>query len=100
MKLWDPPFYDRLQRELRTSMRALVADACEQLENDGALPVHVFRAVAAALPDDAWLGFKAVGWAEELNDLCYFAQLLGQVRAGEIDAETVFAECEEQFYEN
>ncbi|MEW5853346.1 MAG: HEXXH motif-containing putative peptide modification protein [Myxococcota bacterium] len=103
MKLFDVAYYDRLQAEFRRSVRTLLLDLCTQLGDEGArLPLHVYRAVADALPDDAWLGFKAVGWAEELNDLCYFRALLRQVQqdGARADAEGVFAECEEQFYEN
>src|SRR5205085_10404878 len=105
MKLFDPPFYDRLQRELGHSMQSLLRDLCDQIDDEGnalALPTDFFRNVGARLPKESFTGYKVVGWIEELNDLTYFLDVqhrLSEQAPSEMAA-SLLAEMEEQFYEN
>jgi HEXXH motif-containing protein len=106
VKLFDNAWYDRLNVEFQRSTLQLLGDLCDQLDAEyaGTLDTALFRRVAGELPTWALTSWKAVGWVEELNDCVYFLDALARVKqAGrklEDVTQEVFAECEEQFYEN
>jgi HEXXH motif-containing protein len=110
MPLLDAPAVSRLQIEFRQSMRELLLSLCRDIERHYAsladrldLPVDYFRFLAQTLDRTVYSNWKVVGWIEALNDLVYFLDLLaqiGQERDQRSFAEQLFAECEEQFFEN
>jgi len=110
MKLFEPHFLRALVRELRGSLRALLADLCTDLETHypvavAALrvPVGYFRFVNASLRREDFSHGRVVGWIEALNDLVYFVDVLEQLRREQDRtsfAEQLFVACREQFYEH
>lgn len=110
MSLFDAQALTRLQAEFRQSMRDLLIGLCRDIERHYAgvaagldLPVDYFRFLAHRLGGAACSNWKVVGWIEALNDLVYFLDLLAQVRKERDQrsfAEQLFAECEQQFFEN
>ncbi len=110
MKLFDSAFLSSLVQDFRKSMRNLLDDLCDDLEEHYPdhivalrLPVTYFRWVGRSLRQEDYSGWKVVGWIEELNDLVYFIDLREQLRCernhSQFAAE-LLAECTEQFYEN
>jgi HEXXH motif-containing protein len=110
MVLLDAAAISRLQVEFRESMRTLLLELCRDIDAHYAgvaarldLPVDYFRFLASRFDRAAFSNWKVVGWIELLNDLVYFLDLLLQIRR-ESDqrgfAEQLFAECEENFFEN
>src|SRR5262245_25548068 len=110
MSLLDAAELGRVQIEFRQSMRILLMGLCRDIERHYAdladrldLPVGYFRFLAHNLDRTAYSNWKVVGWIEALNDLVYFLDLLAQVRRERDQhgfAEQLFAECEENFFEN
>ena len=110
MPLLDAAELCRLQVEFRQSMRNLLIGLCEDIESHYAdlaehfaLPVDYFRFLAHSLDRTVYSNWKMVGWIEALNDLVYFLDLLAQVRLERDQqgfAEQLFADCEENFFEN
>ncbi|HKY70535.1 MAG TPA: HEXXH motif-containing putative peptide modification protein [Nitrospira sp.] len=110
MSLFDAQALTRLQTEFRRSMRNLLLGLCRDIERHYAdvaarldLPVDYFRFLAHHLDGAAYSNWKVVGWIESLNDLVYFLDLLAQVRNDRDQrgfAEQLFAECEQNFFEN
>ncbi|HEX6949718.1 MAG TPA: HEXXH motif-containing putative peptide modification protein [Nitrospira sp.] len=110
MSLLDAASLGRLQVEFRQSMRTLLLALCRDIERHYAqlaerlqLPVDYFRFLAHTFDRTAYSNWKVVGWIEALNDLVYFLDLLAQIRRERDQrgfAEQLFAECEEQFFEN
>jgi HEXXH motif-containing protein len=110
MSLLDPSAISRLQIEFCQSMRTLLVALCRDLDRHYAelaarleLPVGYFRFVAHAFERAAFSNWKLVGWIEALNDLVYFIDLLTQLghdRDQKDFAEQLFAQCEENFFEN
>jgi HEXXH motif-containing protein len=110
MKLFEPHLLRALVRELRGSLRGLLANLCTDLETHypvavAALrvPVEYFRFVSASLWPEDFSHWRVVGWIEALNDLVYFVDVAEQLRR-ERDrttfAEELLAACREQFYEH
>ncbi|HEU4684295.1 MAG TPA: HEXXH motif-containing putative peptide modification protein [Nitrospira sp.] len=91
-------------------MKRLVLDLCRELTTQYAgftrehdVPTDYFRFVACALDDDDYGNWPIVGWAEALNDLVYFVDLLEQLKKEDDPrefAEQLFAECQTQFFEH
>jgi HEXXH motif-containing protein len=110
MSLFDAQALTRLQTEFRRSMRRLLIGLCRDIERhygDMAarlnLPVDYFRFLAHRLDDPSYSNWKVVGWIEALNDLVYFLDLVVQARHDRDQrrfAEQLFAECEQNFFEN
>jgi len=108
--LFDAPFLSSLLQELRTAMRQLVTDLCDELDGpyrhssrSHRVPTGFVRAVGAALISESFSNWKVVGWIEELNDLVYLLDVREQLRR-ESDrrgfVEAFYAACEGQFYEH
>ncbi len=99
-----------LQRKFRRSMRRLLSDLCDDLEEHYAdavkrwrLPVPFFRFLQASLPVRFYSNWKIAGWIESLNDLVYFVDLLAQLKreADRTDfTEQLLRECQGQFFEH
>jgi len=110
MSLLDASVLSRLQAEFRQSMRTLLTGLCRDIEHHYAdfaarldLPVDYFRFLAHTLDRTVYSNWKIVGWIEALNDLVYFLDLLMQLRHERDQrgfAEQLFAECQENFFEN
>lgn len=111
--LLDATAIQALVRELRRTMRGLLFELCEELERDHGnavaslgLPVEYFRFVGHSLRTEAYSGWKAVGWIEELNDLLYFLDVRQQLQRergrspGARFASELLAECATHFYEH
>ncbi len=111
--LLDTAAVRALVRELRRTMRGLLFELCDDLERDHpqavasmGLPVEYFRLLGQSLGTEAYSGWKAVGWIEELNDLVYFLDVRRQLRkergraAVARFAAELLAECEPHFYEH
>lgn len=110
LPLFDETALASLQEEFRASMRGLLFDLCDELERDYrrqartfGLPADHVRRVGHALKPEDYSNWKVVGWIEELNDLVYFLDVLGQLqreRNRTAFAESFLVACEEQFYEH
>ena len=110
MSWLDTAGLSRLQVEFRQSMRSLLLGLCRDiarhygdLADQLDLPVDYFRFLAQSLDRSVYSNWKVVGWIEALNDLVYFLDLLTQIRHERDQrrfAEQLFAECEENFFEN
>ncbi len=110
MTLVDPAVLPALLREFRRSMRDLLFDLCHELAGPYRRPAAALglqpafgRFVGGALKLGDYSGWKVVGWIELLNDLLYFIDLREQLRRDRDHgrfASDLYAECEEQFYEN
>ena len=110
VKLFEPTFLSSLIHEFSKSMRSLLDELCNDLEKHYPgptavmrLPVVYFRLVGQSLRQEDYSSWKVVGWIEELNDLVYFIDLREQLRCERNPSQFaagLFAECEEQFYEN
>lgn len=110
MPLCDTGVLSLLLSEFRRSMKRLLADLCDDLEQSypGAvqqlgLPLDFFRLLERSFRLENFSGWKVVGWIEALNDLAYFVDLRDQLRRDAEPAgfaEQLYAECEEKFYEN
>jgi hypothetical protein len=108
--LLDATSVASLQRELRRTMRALLADLCDELATRYRgeaqalrLPVPLFRRLGGQLSLRDYSGWKTVGWIEELNDLVYFVDLAVQLRNDPAPAEfaaALFSDCQQTFYES
>ena len=108
--LFNTPFLSSLLQELRTAMRQLLTDLCDELEGPYRqpsrrlrVPTGFMRVVGRSLPCEHFSNWKVVGWIEELNDLVYLLDVREQLRR-ESDrrgfAEAFYAACEGQFYEH
>lgn len=110
MSLLDAAAISRLQIEFSQSMRTLLIGLCRDIERHYAelaarldLPVDYFQFLAHTFDRTAFSNWKVVGWIEAFNDLVYFLDLLTQVHQERDQrgfAEQLFAECEENFFEN
>lgn len=110
MPLLDLPLLTSLRDEFRLSMKRLLGDLCQELEQEYGdiagsfqLPVGYFRLLGQSLKRSAYSSWKVVGWIELLNDLIYFLDLLQQVqreRNRREFAAQLFADCEEKFFEH
>ena len=110
MSLFDIAALSRLQDEFRRSMHRLLVGLCGELEARYAdlaqtlnLPVTYVRLLSQGFSQTDYGNGKVVGWIESLNDLVYFLDLLQQIRRDrdrEGFAEQLYAECEQQLFEN
>jgi len=110
MSLLDAAAIKRLQIEFCQSMRSLLIGLCRDIERHYAelaarldLPAPYFRFLAYRFDRAAFANWKVVGWIEALNDLVYFLDLLTQVHRERDQrgfVEELFAECQENFFEN
>lgn len=110
MPLCDTGALSPLLSEFRRSMKRLLADLCDDLEQNYpeaveqlGLPIEFFRLLGRSLRVEDYSGWKVVGWIEALNDLVYFSDIRSQLRLERQPAEfaeQLYAECEERFYEN
>ena len=108
--LFDRVFLDSLLAEFRATMRALLLDLCRDLAALARtallarrFPISYFRSLARALKPEEFSHWRVVGLIEGLNDLVYFLDAAEQLRAdrdAQGFAESFFAACVEQFYEN
>ena len=110
LPLFEAPFLSSLLQELRTTMRQLLTDLCDELDGPYRaasrrlqVPTALLRLVGASLKLEDFSHWKVVGWIEELNDLVYFLDVREQLRR-ESDrrafGEAFYAACEGQFYEH
>ncbi len=109
-KWFDADYLATLAGELRTSMRLLLFDLCDDLERHYRrqartlqLPLDYFRFVGSQLTREDFSTWKVVGWIEELNDLLYFIDLQRQFeqdRDRRAFAEQFALECQEKFFEH
>lgn len=107
---FDAVYVARLVGGLRTGMRRLLGDLCDELEGPSrkeshglALPVGLFRIVGRTLPQRHFSNWNVVGWIEDINDLVYFLDVRRQwtrERHRADFAESFLAACTEQFYEH
>ena len=91
-------------------MRRLLHELCDDLEGpyrlesrSRGLPISYFRFLAGHLDLRMFSGWRVNGWLEELNDLVYFLDLgrqLDHERDPHRFAESLFEQCEVQFYEH
>ena len=110
MKLFDLSFLSSLLEEFRRSMKGLVPDLCDELEQRYPeatcrlrVPVELIRLISRAMPLEAYSHWRFVGWIETLNDLVYFIDLDEQAGQEGRDIEFVeqlFAECQRTWYEH
>lgn len=110
MPLLDAHLLTRLTYEFRLSMRRLLQDLCEELQDNYAalssrlgLPVGLFEMLSRSLKVEAYSTWKGVGWIETLNDLVYFLDILQQWEREPHRREfmeQLFAECREKFFEH
>lgn len=110
MNLFDRSFLVSLLEEFRRSMKGLVPDLCEELEQRYPetakrfrLPVELIRLIGRAMPLEQYSHWRAVGWIEALNDLVYFIDLYEQAKqeARDLDfVEQLYAECRRTWYEH
>jgi HEXXH motif-containing protein len=108
--LFHAPFLSSLLEEFRATMRRLLTDLCDELDDltrhsSGSLrvPTAFIRTVGASLAREDFSNWKVVGWIEELNDLVYLLDVREQFeresdRQGFVEA--FYAACESQFYEH
>ena len=108
--LFDEPVLWSLLKEFRATMRRLLVDLCDELDDPYRqaslrlrVPTGFMRAVEASLNSEDFSNWKVVGWIEELNDLVYLLDVREQLRR-EADprgfAEAFYSSCESQFYEH
>lgn len=110
MPLLDSHLLTRLTCEFRLSMRRLLQDLCEELQDKYAalssrlgLPTGLFEMLSRSLKLEAYSNWKGVGWIETLNDLVYFLDILQQWEREPHRrefTEQLFAECREKFFEH
>ncbi|MDX2252267.1 MAG: HEXXH motif-containing putative peptide modification protein [Nitrospira sp.] len=110
MPLLDSHLLTRLTYEFRLSMRRLLQDLCEELQDKYAalanrlgLPIGLFEMLSRSLKLEAYSSWKGVGWIETLNDLVYFLDILQQWEREPHRrefTEQLFAECREKFFEH
>ncbi len=110
MSLFDTSMLSLLLREFRRSMKGLLTDLCDDLEQHYpqsvrqlGLPLGFFRLLGRSFKNEDYSGWKVVGWIEAVNDLVYFIDLRDQLCRDQEPAgfaEQLYAECEEKFYEN
>lgn len=110
MPLLDSHLLTRLTYEFRLSMRRLLQDLCEELQDKYAalssrlgLPMGLFEMLSRSLKVEAYSNWKGVGWIETLNDLVYFLDILQQWEREPHRrefTEQLFAECREKFFEH
>ncbi len=110
MPLLDSHLLTRLTNEFRLSMRRLLQDLCEELQDNYAalssrlgLPRGLFEMLSRSLKVEAYSDWKGVGWIETLNDLVYFLDILQQWEREPHRrefTEQLFAECREKFFEH
>jgi HEXXH motif-containing protein len=110
MTLFDLPFLVSLMGEFRRSMKALVADLCDELEQcyPGpvrrlGIPVDLIRLLSKDMSLEDYSHWRIVGWIETLNDLVYFIDLHEQAKREDRDIdfiEQLYAECRQSWYEH
>jgi HEXXH motif-containing protein len=110
MKLFDLPFLVSLVEQFRHSMKGLLLDLCDELDQrypNAArrvkLPVDLIRLVGRAMPLHSYAHWRFVGWIETLNDLVYFIDLCEQAEREGRDLEFVeqlYTECQQTWYEH
>lgn len=110
MRLFDQSFLLSLVKEFRRSMRGLVPELCDELEQRYPqmtkrlrLPVDLIRLVGGAMRPENYSHWRIVGWIEALNDLVYFIDLYEQALRDSQDAdfvEQLYAECQRAWYEH
>jgi len=110
MPLLDVHLLARLTGEFRLSMRRLLQDLCEELQDNYAvlssrlgLPIGWFELLNRSLTGEAYSNWKGVGWIETLNELVYFLDILHQWEREphrRVFIGQLFAECREKFFEH
>jgi HEXXH motif-containing protein len=110
MKLFDQAFLLSLVKEFRRSMKGLVPELCDELEQRYPrttkrlrLPVGLIRLTGEAMSQESYSHWRVVGWVESLNDLVYFIDLYEQALRDNQNAdfvEQLYAECQRTWYEH
>jgi HEXXH motif-containing protein len=110
MPLFDEPFLLSLMKEFRLSMKGLLSDLCDELEQRYPqaaarlrLPVELIRLVGGTISPDHYSHWRIVGWIETVNDLVYFIDLHEQAKRHGRDIEfleQLYAECRQTWYEH
>jgi HEXXH motif-containing protein len=110
LKLFDDAFLLALMKEFQWSMKGLLSDLCDDLEQQYPeaaarlrLPVELIRLVDNAISLDCYSHWRIVGWIETLNDLVYLIDLHEQAKRYGRDIEfleQLYAECRQSWYEH
>lgn len=110
MKPFDLAFLSSLMEQFRRSMKGLVPELCDELEQRYPEAVHRLRlpmdligAIGRAMPLEGYSHWRFVGWIETLNDLVYFVDLHEQAKkqSRNIDfVEQLYGECRQTWYEH
>ena len=110
LKLFDEAFLLALMKEFQWSMKGLLSDLCDDLEQQYPeaaarlrLPVELIRLVGDAVSLCRYSHWRIVGWIETLNDLVYVIDLHEQAKRHGRDIEfleQLYAECRQSWYEH
>ncbi len=110
LKLIDASYLLALMKEFRFSMKGLLSDLCDDLEQQYPeaaarlrLPVQLIRLAGDAISHDRYSHWRIVGWIETLNDLVYVIDLHEQAKRHRQDIdflEQLYAECRQSWYEH